>query len=209
MAFNINDLHNIPSFGVAGNFTGHLEQAGEAKDFLGTVTEEENAPKALFPTFIPKTEDTPYKAPEFLSVYPFSSEKIIFPSEEVLHSGNLQIEPECAFLCNVEWKDEKITSLTPVAFTASNDCSIRKEGAKKISEKKKRLTMQEFFEMYNERKKSYLDDLSYNRTKKKYKYDQLRKVHCENIANEQAKKENLRKLMFNIEQNYKHQNHQK
>lgn len=79
----------------------------------------------------------------------------------------------------------------------------------KISEKKKILTMQEFFEMYNERKKSYLDDLSYNRTKKKYKYDQLRKVHCENIANEQAKKENLRKLMFNIEQNYKHQNHQK
>ena len=79
----------------------------------------------------------------------------------------------------------------------------------KISEKKKRLTMQEFFEMYNERKKTYLDDLSYNRTKKKYKYDLLRKEHCESIANEKEKKENLRKIMLSIEQNYKHQNHQK
>ena len=79
----------------------------------------------------------------------------------------------------------------------------------KISEKKKRLTMQEFFEMYNERKKTYLDDLSYNRTKKKYKYDQLRKEHCENIANEYEKKENLRKIMLSIEQNYKRQNHHK
>jgi hypothetical protein len=79
----------------------------------------------------------------------------------------------------------------------------------KISEKKKRLTMQEFFEMYNERKKTYLDDLSYNRTKKKYKYDQLRKEHCESIANEHEKKENLRKIMLSIEQNYKRQNHHK
>ena len=27
------DLQNMATFGVAGNFTGHLEQAGEAKDF--------------------------------------------------------------------------------------------------------------------------------------------------------------------------------
>ena len=27
------DLNNFASFGVAGNFTGHLEQAGEAVDF--------------------------------------------------------------------------------------------------------------------------------------------------------------------------------
>ena len=91
----------------------------------------------------------------------------------------------------------------------SNPILIPIDDEEKISEKKKRLTMQEFFELYNERKKTYLDDLSYNRTKKKYKYEQLRKEHCENIANEHEKKENLRKIMYSIEQNYKHQNHPK
>ena len=91
----------------------------------------------------------------------------------------------------------------------SNPILIPIDDEEKISEKKKRLTMQEFFELYNERKKTYLDDLSYNRTKKKYKYEHLRKEHCENIANEHEKKENLRKIMYSIEQNYKHQNHPK
>ena len=34
------DLKNIASFGVAGNFTGHLEQAGEAADFVNVKTKE-------------------------------------------------------------------------------------------------------------------------------------------------------------------------
>jgi len=29
------DHSNLAVFGVAGNFTGHLEQAGEAEDFVG------------------------------------------------------------------------------------------------------------------------------------------------------------------------------
>ena len=37
------DFKQIPAFGVAGNFTGHLEQAGEDKDFIGIKTEEEIA----------------------------------------------------------------------------------------------------------------------------------------------------------------------
>ena len=47
------DLTNIPCFGIAGNFTGHLEQAGEAGDFRNIKTKEESAPKAVFPTYIP------------------------------------------------------------------------------------------------------------------------------------------------------------
>ena len=47
------DLQNMATFGVAGNFTGHLEQAGEAKDFVNVKTKEANAPKAVFPTYIP------------------------------------------------------------------------------------------------------------------------------------------------------------
>ena len=37
---------------------------------------------------------------------------------------------------NAEWKDGKLKNLFPLSFGASNDCSIRKDGAKKISEKK-------------------------------------------------------------------------
>lgn len=123
------DLSSIPCFGVAGNFTGHLEQAGEAVDFLN-VKAAAGAPKALFPTYIPGT-DLLY-TPEFLHVFPFDSQKIIYPKGE----QKVQLEPECAIICDVKWKDGQVTELLPKYFGASNDCSIRKEGAKKISLKK-------------------------------------------------------------------------
>lgn len=126
MAIN---LKMMATFGVAGNFTGHLEQAGEAVDFTNVKTAEAKAPKAVFPTFIPHASKV---TPEFLGVFPFDSNKIIFPQGE----QKLQIEPECAIICNVEWSEGKVVSLKPVFFGASNDCSIRKEGAKKISQKK-------------------------------------------------------------------------
>lgn len=114
---------------MAGNFTGHLEQAGEAIDFTNVKTAEANAPKALFPTFIPKAGNP---TPAFLNTFPFNPKKIIFPKGE----QKLQIEPECAIVFNAKWQDGKVVSLTPVVFGASNDCSIRKEGARKISLKK-------------------------------------------------------------------------
>ncbi len=123
------ELNKMPCFGVAGNFTGHLEQAGEAIDFANVVTKEANAPKAMFPTHIPGSSTV---VPEFLHTFPFNSEKIIFPANE----EKLQIEPECAIICQLEWKDCNVVSVKPFAFGASNDCSIRKEGAKKISLKK-------------------------------------------------------------------------
>lgn len=133
MEITIADLYGktIPSFGVAGNFTGHLEQAGEAVDFKNVITKETNAPKAIFPTYLPKTENTTL-TPEFLSAFPFDSEKIIFPKGE----QKVQIEPECALIFKAEWKDNNLINLKPLVFGASNDCSIRKEGAKKISLKK-------------------------------------------------------------------------
>ena len=76
-------------------------------------------------------------------------------------------------------------------------------GEEKIKDKKKRLTIQELFDMYNERKRSYLEDMSYNRTRNKYKFEKLRIKHHENMENEKKKKESLRKLMLKIEQNYK------
>ena len=133
---NFYDTNDIPCFGVAGNFTGHLEQAGEARDFADVKTKEANAPKAVFPTYIPKAasglskEDD--KTPSFLRIFPFSSDTIIFPKGE----SKLQIEPECAIIFKAKWKDAQLVGLKPLAFGASNDCSIRKEGAKKISQKK-------------------------------------------------------------------------
>lgn len=123
------ELNEMPCFGVAGNFTGHLEQAGEAVDFADVVTKETNAPKAMFPTYIPGNSA---EVPEFLHTFPFECGKIIFPANE----QKLQIEPECAIICCLEWNGENVVSVKPVAFGASNDCSIRKEGAKKISLKK-------------------------------------------------------------------------
>lgn len=123
------NLEEIATFGVAGNFTGHLEQAGEAKDFINIKTKEENAPKAIFPTYIPSENNL---IPEYLKTFPFDSDKIVFPKNE----ENLQIEPECAIICDVIWNNDKVEKVIPVAFGASNDCSIRKDGAKKISQKK-------------------------------------------------------------------------
>ncbi len=124
------DLRTTATFGVAGNFTGHLEQAGEAADFTKVKTAEANAPKALFPTYLPGNLGS--SVPAFLTVFPFDEYRIIFPKGE----QKLQIEPECAIVCKAVWEDGKLLELKPFLFGASNDCSIRKQGAKKISEKK-------------------------------------------------------------------------
>ena len=133
---NFYDSKDIPCFGVAGNFTGHLEQAGEAADFKNVKTLEQNAPKAIFPTFLPKKGSNlaldASVIPEFLTIFPFDPKRIIFPKSE----EKLQIEPECAIIFDATWNGDTLTELKPVSFGASNDCSIRKQGAKKISEKK-------------------------------------------------------------------------
>ena len=115
---------NIIGFGIAGNFAHHLEQAGESEDFVDVIVDEDNAPKGIFPTYIPN-HDT------FLGIYPFSSDKI-----QSIKDKNIQMEPEVGLLCEVSYKDDKISELTPTHFMAYNDCSIRVEGAKKISHKK-------------------------------------------------------------------------
>ena len=109
------DLSKMATFGVAGNFTGHLEQAGEAVDFTNVKTKEAKAPKAVFPTFIPNLkEGDAAVTPRFLGVFPFNSNTIIFPHGE----QKLQIEPECAIVCNITWKEGKVVALEPVVFGA-------------------------------------------------------------------------------------------
>ena len=119
-------MKNIIGLGVAGNFAHHLEQAGELKDFENVVTKEANAPKGIFPFYLPNSES-------FLGLYPIGTEVLELPSYE----ANAQVEPEVAILFNIIYNsDNKVVNLEAKKFTAFNDCTIRKEGAKKISEKK-------------------------------------------------------------------------
>jgi hypothetical protein len=122
------DFQNCIGFGVAGNFANHLEQAGESSDFEGVTVEEAEAPKGLFPFFQPNNPDT------FLNTFPLSHDTITMPT--LAQGENLQVEPEVALYCDIEYTDGKVSAVIPKMFGAYNDCTIRKEGARKISEKK-------------------------------------------------------------------------
>lgn len=115
--------------GVAGNFAGHLEQAGEASDFVAVVVRDTTAPKALFPFFVPGH-------PDQLGVFPLSDKVIFLPEAAVSGDEKVQIEPEVALWCELEYADKQVVAIHPRAFGAYNDCSIRRPNAKKISEKK-------------------------------------------------------------------------
>jgi hypothetical protein len=119
------NLKEYIGFGIAGNFANHLEQAGEIVDFVNVEVDEVHAPKGIFPFYLPKFDT-------FLQTFPLSSETINIPD----YDCNLQLEPEVALICEISYKDDIVADITPKAFCAYNDCSIRKEGAKKISEKK-------------------------------------------------------------------------
>ena len=122
----MNEYTNYIGLGVAGNFALHLEQAGESADFKDILTEDPNGPKGMFPFYVPNREGQ-------IGVYPISSDTILLPKEVC----NVQPEPEVALICDLEYDtDGNITNISPKFFGAYNDCSLRKEGAAKISHKK-------------------------------------------------------------------------
>jgi len=112
--------------GVAGNIAGHLDQAGEATGFSKAKAGEKDAPKGMFPFFVPA------KTGKCTEVYPYSSNTISIPTK----GENLQIEPELAIICRIQYENQLVKSLMPISFGAFNDCSIRKLDADKLSEKK-------------------------------------------------------------------------
>lgn len=122
----LENLHMAVGLGVAGNFAHHLEQAGEAADFEAVPVDAPDAPKGMFPFFVPN-------APGFLSTFPLDNDSIRLPNPD----DKLQVEPETLLICYAEYSEEgQVTMLTPTHFCAFNDCSIRKQGAEKISDKK-------------------------------------------------------------------------
>ena len=53
---DLDDLRRAFGIGVAGNFAGHLEQAGEAADFADVEADSPEAPKGIFPFYAPGSD---------------------------------------------------------------------------------------------------------------------------------------------------------
>ena len=118
------ELKDYLGFGVAGNFANHLGEAGEADEFSVIKTEQKDAPKGLFPFYIPN-DDT------YLGQFPYSTDKINHNNLE-----KLQVEAEVALICDFVYEDGKLIDLIPKYFGAFNDCSNRVQDGKKLSTKK-------------------------------------------------------------------------
>ena len=79
------NFEQMIGFGVAGNFAGHLEQAGEAADFTQVKTENAIQPKAIFPFYMPSENAA------FLSTFPLSHNQINFPQGANICKLNLKL----------------------------------------------------------------------------------------------------------------------
>lgn len=110
-------------FGIAGNFAGHLEQAGEVRDFA-TLKKTGAGPKGMFPFHLAIDG-------HFLAVDPVSSADLALPA-----GADVQCEPEVALACELHYGPGNAVKVRPLAFAAFDDASIRREGAPKISLKK-------------------------------------------------------------------------
>lgn len=109
--------------GIAGNQADHLNQAGETNDFKN-VDALENAPKGMFPWFIPEADS-------FLAIDPLSSSTISLRGED-----RVQAEPEIALILKFHYGEERFLDGIEVrGFTVLNDLS-RRISAPKISIKK-------------------------------------------------------------------------
>lgn len=144
---DLDEVRGWFGFGVAGNFAGHLEQAGEAVDFTN-VESAGNAPKGIFPWYVPGHDG-------LLGEFPLSHDALMVPrTTEADGPLNLQIEPEVGLACEVVWAGDTVATLRPFALGAFNDCSIRRPNARKISDKKNwgpasKGVAREFFEVHD------------------------------------------------------------
>ncbi len=121
---NLEELKDYLGFGVAGNFANHLGEAGEADEFSVIETKEKDAPKGIFPFYIPN-HDT------FLGEFPISTDKINYNDIE-----HMQVEAEVALICDFEYENDKLIDIKPKYFGAFNDCSNRIQDGSKLSTKK-------------------------------------------------------------------------
>lgn len=125
-------------FGLVGNFAHHLEQAGEAKDFVACSDSDSSAPKGMFPFYIPGADGV-------LGRYCVDSSAIILPDDP---EKRVQAEPEIALECEIIYENvagangadsarKQVARVVPKFFMAGNDTSVRDDPtATKLSQKK-------------------------------------------------------------------------
>ncbi|BCZ19851.1 Valyl-tRNA synthetase [Helicobacter sp. NHP19-012] len=120
-------MQDFIGLGVVGNFAKHLEQAGEAHSFINMKHIEKDAPKGLFPFYLPND-------PSYLGRDCMDNEVMVLPDDLSLRA---QAEPEIALECEITYNDKHLVeSITPHYFMAFNDGSIRNFPAKRLSAKK-------------------------------------------------------------------------
>jgi hypothetical protein len=129
MQIDLDQLRETLCIGVAGNFAGHLEQAGEARDFIN-VTAAQHMPKGIFPWYVPGNET-------FLGTFPLSHDVLTVPNQ-LSTEHHIQIEPELGVMCDIvrDHAGGHVSELIPRWLTAFDDCSWRRPDAERISQKK-------------------------------------------------------------------------
>ncbi len=141
----VEEFKNHIGLGIAGNFANHLAQAGEARDFAGIESESENAPKGIFPFYVPDSKN-------FLVRYCVDNECVLLPNDDAsnLESQNVatknlasyntsvQAEAEVALECEIGYDENHLVNkIVPKFFMAFNDASVRNDkNATKLSQKK-------------------------------------------------------------------------
>jgi len=108
------NLKQVPIFGIAGNFAGHMEQANEVIS------------SGIFPIYFPKAQN-------YLGVYPICHDQIMADFSQPI---DIQMEAEVCLLFNVCYQKNQVNQLSPIAYTVFNDCSIRHKQTTRLSEKK-------------------------------------------------------------------------
>lgn len=128
MSFTLTEeeIKKIPILGIAGNFAGHLAQAGEADISSKNTMPASDKPSGIFPIYFPKMQN-------YLGIYPVSNTQIL---ADFSHPIALQLEAETCILFEVCYQDRQVSQLNPKAFSVFNDCSLRKIKTDKLSEKK-------------------------------------------------------------------------
>ncbi|MBC7643772.1 MAG: hypothetical protein H7123_01505, partial [Thermoleophilia bacterium] len=105
------------------------DQPGEAVVFVNGDAAAA-MPKGIFPWYAPGSDT-------FFGAFPLSSELLTIPEPVGDAPLKIQVEPELAVLCDVRRDSAgNVARLSPRWVAAFDDCSLRRPGAAKISQKK-------------------------------------------------------------------------
>ncbi len=113
---------------MAGNFAGHLEQAGEASDFVAVVVRDTSAPRRC--SLLRAGPPRPARR------LPLSGNAIFLPEAAVSGDEKGADRAGSGALVRAGVRGEQVVAIHPRAFGAYNDCSIRRPNAKRSARRR-------------------------------------------------------------------------